>query len=481
MSLRMHPDKLNQRGQNVTDEDKEKFQRMKEAYDVLSDPQKRELYDQLGETGMKMMDDPIGATEDMGKNFLNMGTRDRLKLVLFVVAFVGAVLLFPILFCTKVDGDTSASWVAIWTPLWIYDAVGLWFFLYYISLGKVEAPEGLEDWEDPYPMYMRFLGLFKWLLLILFQIFLTLRLDGDTGWNWFGVFVPLFVWGGIRLCENIVKSLQKVPEEGESEGDSMLDEESGELPFDETKRAIAMAERNSARRSAIKHTLGLLQLALLALKLDDTIDVSWWLVFLPVWIFFILQVLSNEYNLSKAKSLIQDIDPDTTEISQEDKQKVMEASQLRAHVFSNCCCWVFSFTTFILAVAAITGADYSAFVIFIPSFIIAGCIVCCLSCVICFLRDDLDSGEEMSETEGNPESAGGSTNAPGNVSYGTYTPPTVTRKEGEEEDNAIPLQPAPAPAPAPAPVVPGSTAVPAPAPPASFTSAPSTHIDVDID
>lgn len=60
----------------------------------------------------------------MAKNFLRMGTRDRLRLVLFVVLCVGAVLLWPILFCAKVDGDTSASWVALWTPLWIYDALG---------------------------------------------------------------------------------------------------------------------------------------------------------------------------------------------------------------------------------------------------------------------------------------------------------------------------------------------------------------------
>ena len=60
----------------------------------------------------------------MVKNFLTMSTRDRLRLVIFVLLFVGAVLLWPILFCAKVDGETSASWVALWTPLWIYNALG---------------------------------------------------------------------------------------------------------------------------------------------------------------------------------------------------------------------------------------------------------------------------------------------------------------------------------------------------------------------
>lgn len=60
----------------------------------------------------------------MVKNFLRMGTRDRLRLVLFVLFFVGAVLLWPILFCVKVDGDISAGWVVLWTPLWVYNALG---------------------------------------------------------------------------------------------------------------------------------------------------------------------------------------------------------------------------------------------------------------------------------------------------------------------------------------------------------------------
>lgn len=33
-SLQMHPDKLNQRGQEVTEQDRANFQKMKSAYDV---------------------------------------------------------------------------------------------------------------------------------------------------------------------------------------------------------------------------------------------------------------------------------------------------------------------------------------------------------------------------------------------------------------------------------------------------------------
>lgn len=73
------------------------------------------------------------------------------------------------------------------------------------------------------------------------------------------------------------------------------------------------------------------------------------------------------------------------------------ASQLIVHAMTSCCCWSFTFVTVVLAVNAIAGADYSAFVIFIPQFIIAGMLVCCMTCVICCVRaspeDDLGESQ----------------------------------------------------------------------------------------
>jgi DnaJ-class molecular chaperone len=48
----------------ATDADRARFQHMKEAYDVLADPRRRELYDQLGETGLRMMEDPASLSPE---------------------------------------------------------------------------------------------------------------------------------------------------------------------------------------------------------------------------------------------------------------------------------------------------------------------------------------------------------------------------------------------------------------------------------
>lgn len=58
LSLTLHPDKLAQRGEEVTIEQKQQFLKIKEACDVLSDPKRRKLYDELGSSGLKMMENP---------------------------------------------------------------------------------------------------------------------------------------------------------------------------------------------------------------------------------------------------------------------------------------------------------------------------------------------------------------------------------------------------------------------------------------
>ena len=46
-SLNMHPDKLSQRGITVTEEHSKAFLKLKESYDILSDPKRRKIYDQV--------------------------------------------------------------------------------------------------------------------------------------------------------------------------------------------------------------------------------------------------------------------------------------------------------------------------------------------------------------------------------------------------------------------------------------------------
>jgi DnaJ-class molecular chaperone len=63
-------DKLTQRGITVTDEHKQQLLKVKEAYDVLSDPKRRRIYDELGLQGLKFIESPSETNPaDLLKNF----------------------------------------------------------------------------------------------------------------------------------------------------------------------------------------------------------------------------------------------------------------------------------------------------------------------------------------------------------------------------------------------------------------------------
>ena len=69
------------------------------------------------------------------------------------------------------------------------------------------------------------------------------------------------------------------------------------------------------------------------------------------------------------------------------------STDLIVKAVTSCCSWSITVVTAILVVAAIAGANYSAYVIFIPLFVVAGLLVCCMTCIICCCIRDLPEGD----------------------------------------------------------------------------------------
>ena len=91
-SLQMHPDKLAQRGKVVTPEDRDRFTRMRNAYETLSDPRRRETYDAIGERGMKWVEDPLSVDpQELAHNFATSSIIDRSKIFSIFLAIYIAI------------------------------------------------------------------------------------------------------------------------------------------------------------------------------------------------------------------------------------------------------------------------------------------------------------------------------------------------------------------------------------------------------
>ncbi len=54
----------------MTPEHKQRFLKLKEAYDVLSDPKRKRLYDEYGASGLKLLENPAEMNHlELLKNF----------------------------------------------------------------------------------------------------------------------------------------------------------------------------------------------------------------------------------------------------------------------------------------------------------------------------------------------------------------------------------------------------------------------------
>ena len=194
-SLQLHPDKLRQRGmvyqgEVITeDEARARFQQMKAAYDTLSDPKKRQIYDALGHKGMDFVINPSHAYDPhvLMSNLAKSSVFDRTKLMALVVMFFGVVLLQPILICAKVDQMLEENGGALENSSWVALLIPFWFFAIFNGVLLVIAKAVLP--------------LLQWISFVIGILFLTLKFDNAISWAYAGVFVPFYFWMGLRLYE----------------------------------------------------------------------------------------------------------------------------------------------------------------------------------------------------------------------------------------------------------------------------------------
>ncbi|KAF0699225.1 Aste57867_10190 [Aphanomyces stellatus] len=359
-ALQLHPDK---RGN--TPEAQDEFTTMKQAYDVLSDPRQREIYDQTGEDGLKMVNGfgEMGAEEMMAAAvgaLSSMGAGMKC-LLLFGVSFACAlVLIIPIFWCLRVDHTVGWSWVNVFIPMWILDAFYLCFTCCAVA-SKDGPAEDDEGGELPRPTtFARVLGksllLLKTLLFVACQIFIAMKLQASVTWTCVAVLGPYFALEFILLVEKLIvgASLMKLA-----------------TPDEPTPPGLLAAVCTSCFQNILRLIFGIL----VGLKVDESITCSWWLVFLPVWIHVAHNLVATVQNMLLAARLSGE--PDA-----------------KANV-GGIACMVVGYAIFLspfVILAARLEATFSSMYILLPWFILAGSFVlllwCCLCCVMRVPREE---------------------------------------------------------------------------------------------
>lgn len=439
LSLNLHPDKLAQRGIENTPEIRQKFQKIKEAYEVLSDPKRKKIYDNLGELGLKIYENRASEINPVEfiRNFQRNG-KYRLFIYLFIVFIFACLLLLPVLFSLKADGTIGSSWVAIWSPMWVAD-----FFILIIAFTVLCTPEIRSTNEEgetviveQIPLVERLSSFALSILFVLLQIFILIKLDDDVNWSWFGAFIPWLIFEGLSCMMAVPEAVKNIPlpvSDGSAHLEQPLSEEDGNNGEDEifTRKMEAELEyfkaswkRFEARQEATVHALRFWLAIFLALKLDHMVSWDWGLVLLPFWVYFAMKVIVFFLVRKWAADELDGIDTLRIEAQLErdpaNLARYQKGMQLSSLAFSSC---ILQCTVLFMALMLISRLDvstFSTFLILLPVFIFLGCCCCAVCCgVLCLANADLDAAEEQFKQQGGAPSSG---DAEAGVEP-TYNPP----------------------------------------------------------
>eukprot|EP00985_Skeletonema_marinoi_P007326 scaffold3207_cov165-Skeletonema_marinoi.AAC.6 len=477
----MHPDKLAQKGKSVTAEDRDRFTRMRNAYEVLSDPRRRETYDAIGERGMKWMEDPLSIDpQELAHNFATSSILDRSKIFAIFLAIYVALFLLPILICLMADGTFGgAKWVAVLTPLWIWDVFILFYHTRVIMMGPIKRPEHIpeEEWVDPLPMKKRVSALVRFVFLVLFQVLLALKMDAIIAFPWWAVFIPLYFWEVMALKKKISLAMINIATHAELElaiGKNFAACNTFERE-DIHRRFILVPAKSGpvydaacrikaeAKMDVVRILARVVFTVLLVLNLDLGKEWSWWIVFIPIFVMVVCIVGSSFQNWVEVQAEAAKRDPslfdqtadveqgyaqmdddakndDDQPLTDEEKEELnAKVAQAAYRVLGTCCTQCFFLVLLCVLVGKMQGAGYSWLVIISPFLAAGGLVLCCLACTIfCVSEVDENAGLADFDTRVNEATAAAGYGA--TYDGGDYTPPTTEQpgQQQQEEQQSVP-------------------------------------------
>lgn len=446
-SLLLHPDRMARKGIEVTKEHNERFQKLKEAYDTLSDPRKRRLYDQLGSTGVMLVESPDKIDPKVFLKNFQKNKKDRFTILLLILLIFGALITLPVLFSLKCDGRIQdAPWLAIWTPMWIIDSVLLLSSIL-VFLEPDHEPEEGEEPVEKIPLYIKVLYLVQTCSMVLTQIFVLAKLDEVLNFSWGKIFIPWYVYEAFSVLEKIPMACNSIPDPDFSAIPSNM-----ENPEEEKVQKMMLAtevfrkqiERHAVRFSVGAHLLRVWLAIFLAYQLDSHDNWNWGLVLLPMWSYFAMEFVNGYTLRSWGNSLLAGIDMNALESGIIDDVEVQLKAQHGQELVMagsvGLCVQLGPLLMALLLISRLEVSFFSTFIIIFPVFAVLGCCFCAVCCTFCCLSN-VDTDSMYNGNEGPAEERTASDDpAQAMMGSNAYEPPSPSDIEtGNATSNVSPV------------------------------------------
>jgi len=253
-ALQLHPDK------NLGQDTSATFAKVNEAYEVLSQPRRREIYDAFGFEGLRLYE---GAYEFARASRATGTVLPPIMLVTTLAAATAAIAVLLAAFVTlaalRLDGQLGAApWPLLFLPLWLADPL----LLLLAALVTAEAPGRL------WPAVMRLLP--PSALHLSFQLLLCVRLQLPSRLSWLVVLAPFLIGRGAAIASLVSDLASCLVCPG---------------------REARGAPRPLLLQRLLASLLVSLQLSLLPPKLDRQLGWRWCAVLAPAWLLLVTDAL----------------------------------------------------------------------------------------------------------------------------------------------------------------------------------------------